>query len=96
MSGGYTKLADPQVGPLTPIGVVINPLVVSSGGLLTYRIDEGATYSYYGFALPGTDNADNNWRIMRETVANPKEFLWADGDTSFDNNWELRASLVYL
>lgn len=29
MSGGYTKLADPTAGPLTPIGVTANPLVVT-------------------------------------------------------------------
>lgn len=32
MSGGYTKLADPTVGPLTPIGVTANPLVVTVSG----------------------------------------------------------------
>lgn len=32
MSGGYTKLADPTVGPLTPIGVAANPIRVDPTG----------------------------------------------------------------
>lgn len=61
---------------------------------LTVRIDEGATYTYFGYALPGTAESGELWRISRLTNASGN-LLFADGDASFDNVWANRASLAY-
>lgn len=58
------------------------------------RYDEGATYTYIGEAEPGASTASAVWRVKRLTNAN-NTILWADGDTSFDNIWDNRASLSY-
>ena len=68
---------------------------VATGSLLTLRTDEGATYMYIGEALPGSDPADDVWRLKRLTLAN-NFILWADGDTNFDNIWDNRAILTYI
>ena len=63
-------------------------------GALAIRLDEGATYTYIGEALPGVVNADAAWRVKRMTNAD-NTIVWADGDSSFDNVWDDRASLIY-
>ena len=67
----------------------------SIGAILSIRVDAGATYEYYGFALPGTAESAATWRISRWTVANVSGLMWADGNTDFDNVWADRASLIY-
>lgn len=69
---------------------------VSTASVLTVRVDEQTTYNYYGWALPAVQDATAGWRIARWTNANPNALLWADGNTSFDNSWTLRDSLIYL
>lgn len=64
-------------------------------GLLTVRVEEGATYTYIGHATPGADESVAEWRIKRMTNAN-LTILFADGDVNFDNVWDDRASLTYL
>jgi len=66
-------------------------LMASAG--LTVRIDEGATYTYIGDAIPGADEADAIWRIKRLTNAS-NTILWADGDSTFDNVWNDRATTI--
>lgn len=68
---------------------------ISTANLLSTRIDEGATYMYLGYALPGADESDPVWRIARYTLANVSGMMWCDGDTEFDNIWSDRSSLVY-
>lgn len=68
---------------------------ISTTALLSTRIDEGATYMYLGYAQPGTSEAASEWRISRFTLDNVSGMQWADGDTSFDNVWNDRASLIY-
>jgi len=63
-------------------------------GALALKFDEGATYTYIGEALPGSLVGDAVWRVKRLTNADTT-ILWADGDSSFDNVWNDRASLVY-
>lgn len=58
------------------------------------RIDEGATYTYIGYADPGVGVASALWKIKRLTNAD-STILWADGNSSFDNVWNDRASLSY-
>lgn len=58
------------------------------------RIDEGATYTYFGFATPGSVEGSAVWRIKRLTNASDT-IIFADGNSSFDNIWTNRASLSY-
>ena len=61
---------------------------------LATRIDEGATYTYIGHALPGTATSAAYWRIQRLTNANDT-IVFADGDGNFNNIWDDRAALTY-
>lgn len=58
------------------------------------RMDEGATYTYVGEAVPGTLDAAASWRIKRITNASGS-IVWADGNSSSDNIWNNRAALAY-
>lgn len=52
---------------------------------------------YRGFAVPGSRTSDPVWAIQK--VTNNKGILsyqWADGNKSFDNIWDNRATLTYL
>lgn len=59
----------------------------------TMRINDTGTYIYMGFAIPGSLEADNCWRICR--YDNDGNRLWADGDALYNNVWDNRASLSY-
>lgn len=61
---------------------------------LAVQIDEGATYTYIGYAEPGTLTDAATWKIKRMTNASGV-VVWADGNSRFDNVWDDRASLVY-
>lgn len=58
------------------------------------RVDEGATYTYIGHAAPGSATSSAVWRVKRLTNADAT-VVWADGNGSFDNIWDNRASLSY-
>jgi hypothetical protein len=58
------------------------------------KIDEGATYTYIGHAVPGSVTSGGVWRIKRLTNSDAT-VLWADGDGNFNNVWDDRASLSY-
>ena len=70
-----------------------NPLPAAAPSY-TLRYDEGATYTYVGEAETGTATASALWRIKRLTNAD-NTVVWADGDASFNNIWDNRASLSY-
>ena len=56
--------------------------------------DVSASVSYYGWAVPGTSVASALWRIMKKDVSGTETFyLFADGNTDFDNVWDNRAAL---
>lgn len=61
------------------------------------RIDEAsATVTYFGFAPVGSAEGSSVWKIKRLTVSGSVTKLeYADGDTSYNNNWSNRASLSY-
>lgn len=61
---------------------------------LAVQIDEGATYTYIGYAAPGTLTAAATWKIKRMTNASGV-IVWADGDSNFDNVYDDRTSLTY-
>lgn len=67
---------------------------------LTIRTDtDGATPEtiYRGKALPGTTTGASAWRCERITIAADGDvsILFADGNDSYDNIWDNRASLSY-
>lgn len=66
----------------------------SSTTVYTLRYDEGATYTYIGEANPGTATSAASWRVKRLTNAD-NTIVFADGNSSFDNVWDDRLSLVY-
>jgi len=61
---------------------------------LALRLDEGATYTYIGEAVPGTSEAAASWRIKRMTNADTT-IVWAAGTAAFTQVWNNRAALVY-
>jgi hypothetical protein len=63
-------------------------------GELAVRIDELTTYTYVGYANPGTSEASAAWRVKRITNATGN-ILWADGNSNFDNAWSNRVALTY-
>ncbi|HHE64449.1 MAG TPA: hypothetical protein ENL09_00310 [Bacteroidetes bacterium] len=63
---------------------------------IIYIDEPDANTAYYGFAEPGSSTSDPVWRIMKKVVSGTvTAYLWADGDTNFDNVWDSRASLSY-
>lgn len=74
--------------------------VASLGGSqvdYTQRIDEvSATVTYIGKADPGSAEGAAVWQIKKiEVIGTETEITWADGDVSFNNIWDNRASLTY-
>jgi hypothetical protein len=59
--------------------------------------DAGSGITYVGESTPGSVTSAAVWRIKRldESVAPDLIILWADGNASFDNVWDDRASLSY-
>lgn len=74
-------------------GTVIQGAYVSSPPL-TLRLDDGATYLYIGKAVIASATSAAVWQVQRITQADTT-ILWADGDASFNNVWDDRASLSY-
>lgn len=66
----------------------------------TLRVDEDsgdATFTYIGRALITSAESASVWQIKRLRCQTPTnvEILWADGDTSFDNDYSNREALSY-
>jgi hypothetical protein len=55
------------------------------------------TISYLGKALPGTATSALSWQVKRLTFGADGDVTthYADGNSSFDNIWDNRASLAY-
>lgn len=60
-------------------------------------VDEAsATVTYIGKAEPGSLESAPVWQIKKITIVGTETiFTWADGNVSFDNIWDNRASLTY-
>lgn len=58
------------------------------------KVDAGATYTYVGAAVCGTATSSALWQVKRVTNASG-DVVWADGDGSYNNVWDNRASLSY-
>jgi hypothetical protein len=76
------------------VGGKVIGTVSTSSGEYSIRIDEGATYTYFGFANPGSAEGDAVWKIKRLTNASDT-IVFADGNSSFDNVWANRVALTY-
>lgn len=60
------------------------------------RIDEASgTVTYIGTALPGTLTSAASWQIKKIDSSSGTSITYADGNSSFDNVWNDRASLSY-
>lgn len=64
---------------------------------LTTLIDSATPYTYFGFAEPGSATDAAVWRILRKENlgGGDSAFLYADGDSDFDNVWDDRTELNY-
>ena len=76
----------------------VNSLVEEGKDRLSQMIDQvDANNMYQGFALPGTYTGQPKWRIRKiATSGTITSILFANGNTSFTNIWDNRASLTYL
>lgn len=61
-------------------------------------IDNQVTYKYIGTAASGASTSEPVWEIIRLKLLGNEitEIKYADGNASFDNVWDDRASLSYL
>ena len=58
----------------------------------------GSSLVYRGWAVPGSATSAPSWRIRRTRFIGAEGDVihdWADGNASFDNIWDDRASLTY-
>ena len=71
--------------------------VTSIDTIYSIRVDDAtATVTYVGEAVIGSTEASSVWRIKKlETIGSILYITWADGNQSFDNIWDNRASLSY-
>lgn len=62
------------------------------------RIDDVTTAGsvYIGKALVGTTNSEGTWQIAKLDTSSGLVKTWADGDASFNNVWDDRATLNYI
>lgn len=78
--------------------VSINGTVDTEEVKYTTNLDQASpTVMYIGNAVAGTSTASSSWRVKKLTFDVNGGFVmqWADGDTSFNNVWNNRASLSY-
>ena len=70
-------------------------VALTQGEALISEVSGGTTY--VGRALPGSTTASARWQISRIVVAGGTTTVtWADGNITYDNIWNNRASLTYL
>lgn len=74
-------------------------LNVNAGGSSTFATrtdDVGSGITYVGKAVVGSVTSDSVWQISRITETDGDLVVqYADGNASFDNIWDNRASLSY-
>lgn len=76
---------------------IVNPSSGPGSTTQTFRIDDvSKSLSYIGFAPIGSATSAAVWRIFRlQTTGDVQAQEWADGDSSYDNIWDDRATLTY-
>lgn len=71
-------------------------LVRKQSDVLATRLDDSADpIIYIGKAPVGSDEGDAVWQISKLDTSSGVITTWADGDASFNNVWDDRASLSY-
>ena len=64
--------------------------------LITLVDNVDANTSYYGMANPGTPTSSSYWKIQKKTVVGTvTSYLYAEGNSSFDKEWDERATYTY-
>ena len=79
-------------------GVGLEVQVTNFAPAYAVRLDvTSATNTYVGKALPGVASSSATWRVQRLTSNAEGDLTieYADGNSSFDNVWDNRASLSY-
>lgn len=89
-----------SVVPVRDVNAFVTSTADSVGpnGLpLTTRVDEpSATVTYVGKAEISSGSGSAVWQIYKMTISGTQLIItWADGDSSFNNIWDNRASLTY-
>lgn len=78
----------------------LSPIAIDDTGGYTVRIDYDGSNNpiYIGKADIATVTATPLWQIQKLTYtgSNLTSVTWADGNDSFDNVWDNRASLTYV
>lgn len=98
---GFNRPTSPEWEEHSRVGDVSTGRAFKAAQLVpnTTRIDDvngDQTLMYFGFSKPGTAASSAYWRIMKLTVSGTvTSFAFADGNDSFDNVWDDRASLTY-
>jgi hypothetical protein len=68
---------------------------LTDGKALITEVSGGTTY--VGKAPPGSATSAAKWQVSRIVVAGGTTTVtWADGNITYDNVWDDRASLTYL
>lgn len=80
-----------------PVSVAATLNTSAQPDLVVEKIDQAsATVTYIGQAAPGAATSAASWRIQRMSVSGTVTTMeYADGDLSFNNIWDNRASLSY-
>lgn len=79
---------------LSTIDTSLNSIETAADTDYSFAFAEDATYTWLGWAAPGTAEGVAAWKIARITNASNRK-LWADGNKNFDNVWTAHAGLVY-
>ena len=82
--------------PSTSVSII--GTVDTSAAKYATQLDEAnGSITYIGKAAIGSATSAAAWQIQRFDESGSPELIieWADGDDSFDNIWDNRASLTY-
>jgi hypothetical protein len=71
-------------------------VVIAESDLALLIDDSGTEFTYIGYAAAGSLSSAAVWKIKRIDESDGLVIKWADGNTSFDNIWDNRASLTYI
>ena len=95
---GLNNASDVRINPATEEkqDQIISALGDNGINNKLLQVDEVGTTTYLGYADAGTLTSAASWAIKRIVeTGNDASITWADGNTSFDNIWDNRASLTY-
>ena len=72
-------------------------IVSTSGGEQALQLDDTSTVdtTYIGYAAIATLTSAASWQIMKLDDSSGLAITWADGNDSYDNEWDDRTSLTY-